>query len=232
MIQFTFFQRKSNKKLLLCILLLFLFSITIYSPTFLHATEMSPISSEPIPFPTEDSTTQPEITDSLAPNIPEILPTESPVFSEEPATESIVEASKEEYVVESFEGTYYVTSSGGLNIRSGPSIQYDIIGNLPYGEQISVTGKVQNDWFEIFFQETHGYISAKYLSKDQPSTIALETEELSETIESITEESAHELDKTPYVSDTTIILLLFAIASMIIIIIITVISFFHNNHNY
>ena len=232
MIQFTFFQRKSNKNLLLCILLLFLFFITIYSPALLHAAEMSPISPETTPFPTEDSTIESEVTNSLGATIPEIPSTESSIFSEEHATESIIETSIEEYVVESSEGTYYVTSSGGLNVRSGPSIQYDIIGNLPYGESISVTGKVRNDWFEILFQEKHGYISAKYLSKDQPSTIAYETEELSETIETIMQESIPALDKTPIVSDTTIILLLFAIASMIIIIILTVISFFHNNHKY
>lgn len=235
--QITFFyQLKSNKNILLCILLLFLFSIFTHSSTLLHASEFPSFSIETFPSPTEELSLEPEMDDSAITAIPDATSTESPISFIEPTMESMIEESNietsiEDYVVEPFSGNYYVTSSGGLNVRSGPSIQYDIIGSLPYGEKVSITGKVQNTWFELYFQQTLGYISAKHLSKEQPSIIMSETTEIQDTLENITEESLQEPEKNPFISDTSIILLLFAIATMIIIIIITVISFFYNNQN-
>lgn len=223
----SFFQLKSSKNMLLCTLLLFLFTIHL-TPTILQATELMTFPNETIPFSTEEIASDSEADVSTTTEIPETTTTEAPILIETPA----IETSKEDFIVEDFNGIYYVTSSGGLNVRSGPSIQYDIIGNLPYGDQISVTGKVQNDWFEIIFQKTYGYISAKYLSVEQPSTLTAETEEITETLENIFEEPVPEQENVPFVSDTTMMLLLFAIVTMIIIIIITVISFFHNNHKY
>lgn len=223
----SFFQLKSNKNILLCTLLLFLFTI-FPSPTILQATELATFPIETIPLSTEE----------IPPESETDIFTTSETSESNPPEESIplesldIEASTEAFQVEAFDGIYYVSSSGGLNIRSGPSIQYDIIGNLPYGEQISVSGKVQNNWFEIPFQETYGYISAKYLSVEPPSTLTVETEEITENLENIFEEPVPEQENIPFVSDTTILLLLFAIAAMLIIIIITVISFFHNNHKY
>ena len=227
--QFTsFFHSKSNKNILLCTLLLFLFVTAIFSSTILQAMEFDSFPTETAPFSTEEIPTESEIDVPLTTEISETITTQAPIHSETTA----IESSSEDFIVDAFDGIYYVTSSGGLNVRSGPSIQYDIIGSLPYGEQISVTGKVQNDWFEIFFQETYGYISAKYLSVDPPSTLPLENEEIAETLENISEEPVPPQETIPFVSDTTMVLLLFAIVTMLIIIIITVISFFHNNHKY
>lgn len=248
-------QHKSNSYILLCILLLFFFKAFTFSSFTVYATELPTIPIESIPLPTEEAPNEPD-TDILTPTeAPENIQTEEPISPEPPALENpIPEApelpsdntitpilpptenttidSTESFTVENFDGTYYVTSSGGLNVRSGPSIQYDIIGNLPYGEEISVTGKVQNDWFEIPFQSTNGFISAKYLSAQPPSTLPIETESIPETLESIIEEPVAEQESVPFVSDTTMLVLLAAIIAMILIIIITIISFFHNNHKY
>lgn len=141
-------------------------------------------------------------------------------------------SSQESFTVEAFNGTYYVSSSGGLNVRQGPSIQYDIIGTLPYGEEITVTGSVADDWFEISYQGTNGYISAKYVSAEPLITLPIETEETPELPETIIEDTGIEQEFTPFISDTTLLLLLLAITSIIVIIVITVFSFFRNHHNY
>ncbi len=249
-------QHKSNSYILLCILLLFFFSAFTFSSFTVYATELPTIPIESIPFPTEETPNEPEADISAPTEAPEDVLTEQPISPEPPTVETpIPEAPElppdnivapvlppkedaptpstvESFITEVFDGTYYVTSSGGLNVRSGPSIQYDIIGNLPYGEEISVTGKVQNDWFEIPFQGTNGFISTKYLSPEPPSTLPVETEEIPETLESIIEEPVAEHESVPFVSDTTMLVLLAAIIAMILIIIITIISFFHNNQKY
>lgn len=154
----------------------------------------------------------------------ELPPIESP-SAEAPATE-------EPYNVTPADGIYYVTSSGGLNVRQGPSIQYDIIGNLPYGEKITITGTVNNNWFEISYEDTNGYIFSKYVSTEAPTTLPAETEEVPETPETALDEIPIEQGTLPFISDTTMVLLLSAIIFMIVIIISTIISFFLNNHKY
>lgn len=128
--------------------------------------------------------------------------------------------------------TYYITSLGGLNIRSGPSIQYDIIGSIPYGDEITITRRVDTDWFEIPFAGTKGYISAKYVSTQPVTTLPLENEEMPEVPETPIAEIETEENVLPLVSDTTMIILLLAIISILVLIIITVISFFRNHPKY
>lgn len=249
--QFTsLFQKKAAKTFyyVLCCFFYFLLllSFLTFSPLVLHAAELPNIPIETAPFPTEETYAESEADTPMHTETPEAKPTEYPIPPEAPELPSDnnvtpvlppledapTPSSMESFITEEFAGTYFVTSSGGLNIRSGPSIQYDIIGNLPYGEEISVTGKVQNDWFEISFQGTNGFISAKYLSAKPPSTLPAETEEIPETLESIIEEPVVEQESVPFVSDTTMLVLLAAITAMILIIIITIISFFHNNQKY
>ncbi|MBQ6788281.1 MAG: SH3 domain-containing protein [Lachnospiraceae bacterium] len=249
-------QHKSNSYILLCILLLFFFSAFTFSSFTIYAADLSTQPIESIPLPTEEAPNEPEADIPTPTEVPEDILTEETISPEPPAIENpIPEApelpsdnivapvlppiddapnpsTEESFIIEEFVGTYFVTSSGGLNVRSGPSIQYDIIGNLSYGEEISITGKVQNDWFEIPFQGTNGFISAKYLSAEPPSTLPVETEDLSETLESIIEEPVAKQESVPFVSDTTMLVLLAAIIAMILIIIATIISFFHNNHKY
>lgn len=249
--QFTFlFKHKSNSYIILCTLLLLFFS-----PTTLYAAELPTTPIENIPLPTEEA---PDETITLIPptEVPEdvlteeLLPPELPTVENPIPENPIPELPPEDIVLPEIplpdtppttedafhvipaDGTYYITSSGGLNVRSGPSIQYDIIGNLPYGEEITITGEVNNDWFEIPFQGMNGYISAKYVSTEPHMTLPLETEEIPEAPESIIEEAQIEQDVMPFISDTTMILLLLAIIAIIVVIVITVFSFFRINHKY
>ena len=160
-----FVQHKSSSYIFFCILLLFLFS-----PTTLHAAE----DSIPAPEHTTGILEEPTV-EAIPTEIAPELPTQENTVPEEPneeITEEIIievpapelppqdninippveiSPSEESFDVESFSGIYYITSSGGLNVRRGPSTSYDIIGSLPYGKEISITGKVSNDWFEISY---------------------------------------------------------------------------------
>lgn len=57
-------------------------------------------------------------------------------------------------------------TSANLNVRSGPSIKYAIIGTIAVGTEITVSDEnfINNDWLKIRYSGQVGYISTQYLS--------------------------------------------------------------------
>lgn len=74
----------------------------------------------------------------------------------------------ENFDVSPMEGTVYASSRSGLNVRSGPSTDYDKIGTLQYGQEITVTGKIGEDWYQIRYSDGYGYVSVQYVSDTSP----------------------------------------------------------------
>lgn len=64
--------------------------------------------------------------------------------------------------VEPLKGEALITSNK-LNVRSGPSKEYDILGTLNRDQVVEVTGIVEPDWFVIDFNNNQGYIYGEYL---------------------------------------------------------------------
>ncbi len=58
--------------------------------------------------------------------------------------------------------TVYVTASA-LNVRSGPSTSYSVIGGLNKGNSASVVG-TSGSWYKIKYGSGYGYISSQYTS--------------------------------------------------------------------
>ena len=50
-----------------------------------------------------------------------------------------------------------------LNVRSGPSKEYEKIGSLSRDMSVKVTGIVEPDWYVIDFEGEEGYISSDYV---------------------------------------------------------------------
>ena len=50
-----------------------------------------------------------------------------------------------------------------LNVRSGPSKEYEKIGSLSRDMSVKVTGIVEPDWYVIDFEGENGYISSDYV---------------------------------------------------------------------
>ena len=50
-----------------------------------------------------------------------------------------------------------------LNVRSGPSRDYDKLGTLPQGSEVEVEGIVEPDWYVIEFEGEEGFISSDYV---------------------------------------------------------------------
>ncbi|WP_144460664.1 SH3 domain-containing protein [Siminovitchia fortis] len=59
-------------------------------------------------------------------------------------------------------GTYIVTANS-LNVRSGNSTKFSSLGSLKKNNQVTVTGKTSNNWYQFKFKGKTGYVSGAYL---------------------------------------------------------------------
>ena len=64
-----------------------------------------------------------------------------------------------------------VTTNGGrLNLRDGASTSYNIIGQLPCGDTVTVIGE-ENGWYKVIVPEKEGYVYGGYLKVSEGTVI-------------------------------------------------------------
>ena len=90
----------------------------------------------------------------------------------EPETETEVaettEAQEEAaFTVKEMSATKYAKQS--VNVRKGPSADYEKFGGLSTNQKVTVTGQADNGWYRIEYNGAEGFVSNKYLS-DQKVT--------------------------------------------------------------
>lgn len=76
-------------------------------------------------------------------------------------TESVSEESEPEFTVEEYSAVLYVKKA--VNVRIGPSTDYEKIGGLNKGDQIQVTGIADTGWYQIEYNGSEAYVSSNYL---------------------------------------------------------------------
>lgn len=93
--------------------------------------------------------------------------------SDEALTASVTElyfpAAEEEaaFTVESIEAkTMYAKQS--VNVRSGPSSDYEKVGSLSWAEEVAVTGVADTGWYQIGYDGGIAYVSNNYLVETKP----------------------------------------------------------------
>lgn len=59
----------------------------------------------------------------------------------------------------------YLVDFAWLNVRSGPGLFYDKLGELEFGQTIIVEKVIENQWAEFSFDDGKGYVYVKYLKK-------------------------------------------------------------------
>lgn len=69
-------------------------------------------------------------------------------------------------VTKDMSGTMY--ASVQVNVRDKAGTEGAILGVLSAGDSISVTGYTSNNWIRVKYQDKTGYVSADYLTWDQP----------------------------------------------------------------
>lgn len=59
------------------------------------------------------------------------------------------------------------TSSLPLRIRSGAGTNYRVLGSMPKGASVTITGEGGNGWAKVSYKGINGYASKQYLTYDQ-----------------------------------------------------------------
>lgn len=78
--------------------------------------------------------------------------------------------------IEKMSATMYATIA--LNVRSGPSTDFDRLGAIAEGEKVQVTGK-SGDWYMIDYNGQQGFVSGSYLTTEQPKQQTQKTKQTS-----------------------------------------------------
>lgn len=63
----------------------------------------------------------------------------------------------------------YYTTAENLNIRSGPSTQFEVIGTIPKGTRVSMIELHDHTWVKVNCRDLVGYVHKSYLSKNHLS---------------------------------------------------------------
>ena len=147
-------------------------STTTPLPAVVTFTPMPTSTNPPLPVPTETAAATPA---------PQVTATE-------PAPTEIAAPTSDAKV----------TVLGEMNIRSGPSTEYEVVGDAVAGEEFSITGKNEDgNWWQIDFRGESGWIYA-------PFVIAAEAEEVPVVSAAMTETPASD-EETTGTSPTTVV---------------------------
>ena len=137
---------------------------------------------------TELMDTETEATEEvIAESTEEATETEETEATEEVIAESTEEATETEeteetevvadtpvetpaFTVADMSATKYAKSS--VNVRKGPSSDYDRVGGLNTNQQVTVTGQADNGWYRISLNGTDGFVSNNYLVDEKVAVAA------------------------------------------------------------
>lgn len=129
-------------------------------------TDTPPTQTDPLPQTPADTTVPtPQIPADpipVTPQAPTDTTTVTPLPEPGPADQDTVE-------ITPMQSTVYAASAKGLNVRSGPSTTHSKLGTLKYGQEITVTGKTADNWYQIQYAGGIGYVLADFVSPTPPA---------------------------------------------------------------
>lgn len=120
----------------------------------------SPSNTESLPAQTNTQT--PADSASVTPETPSDTITVTPLPEPAPADQNTFD-------VTPMQGTVYASSQKGLNVRSGPSTTHSKLGTLKYGQEITITGKTADNWYQVQYSGGIGYVNGDFVSTTPPA---------------------------------------------------------------
>lgn len=143
------------------------------------------------------------------------------------ATENTsTEQSASGYEVKDTSLTCYVNSEKGLNVRSGPSTDYSVIGTLSNGSKIEVTGE-SGGWYRFDYNDKDGFVATKYTTTQATDSNGSNAAASDDNTTSSTDAADGDSEsKLAIFDDSTLVYLALAIVVVIILILISVRGFF------
>lgn len=180
------FEKKRILAALLCVLML---GFTLYvayinkqaapsatgTPVEVKEEETSPSSQ------TGDALQQASANDQTDDSLPQtsLEPTAAPTASPKPTATPSPTASPEptpsptpELVVERFESEQTMYVSSPVNVRMGPSTDYELCGHLNTSAPVTVKGVADTGWYMIVYNDQECFVSNNYLQDTPPATPA------------------------------------------------------------
>lgn len=131
-------------------------STSVPLPAVVTFTPMPTSTSPPLPVPTETAAATPT---------PEIAATEAAPTEIAPSTSDAK-----------------VTILGEMNIRSGPSTDYEVVGDAVAGEEFAITGKNEDgNWWQIDFRGESGWIYAPFVVAAEAEGVPVVSAAMTET---------------------------------------------------
>lgn len=97
-------------------------------------------------------------------------------------TEYIVIGEEASKRIEDIQQTKIIVDVHTLNVRTGPSTDYEITGKVHQGMEIEVTGAKENDWYLIDTPEGDRYVCGQYVKEEKEYTFAESKQEEEERI--------------------------------------------------
>ncbi len=96
----------------------------------------------------------------------EAVTTEAAEVETETETETVTEVPEviEYDVVPMEEVSMY--ASNAVNVRKGPSTDFERVGALKLGQEVKVIGQASTGWYEITYKEDKAYVSNSYLQNE------------------------------------------------------------------
>ena len=119
-----------------------------------------------------DNDTSKDITEETTENTDSEAPEETDETEND--IDEVEEPKEPEFVVKDHEAVLFVKNP--VNVRKGPSTDYEILGGLEKGKQIKVTGLVDTGWYRIQYNDENAYVYSSYLI-DEASYQAMIAEE-------------------------------------------------------
>lgn len=75
----------------------------------------------------------------------------------------------EDYELTAYEQPEVMYASNPVNVRKGPTTDFERTGGLKRGQEVSVTGQADTGWYEIVYGDGKAYVSDHYLQKEKPA---------------------------------------------------------------
>lgn len=143
------------------------------------------------------------------------------------ATENTsTEQSASGYEVKDTSLTCYVNSEKGLNVRSGPSTDYSVIGTLSNGSKIEVTGE-SGGWYRFDYNGKDGFVATKYTTTQATDSNGSNAAAADDNTTSSTAAADGDSEsKLAIFDDSTLVYLALAIVVVVMLILVSVRGFF------
>ena len=115
-----------------------------------------------------DDTNEAESTDeNKDPNVESDAADTETADNETADNEVTEEESLPEYTVTAYDEALVMYVIDYVNVRKGPSTDFERVGFLNRDQEITVTGQADTNWYEIQYGEDTAYVSNKYLQNEE-----------------------------------------------------------------